>query len=345
MGVDSLRMTLVDVAREAGVSLATVDRVLNGRPGVREPTVTRVKAAIDKLGYRPDPIASRLAHGGSFRFCFILPTGTNTFMTNLGDAVTEAASLIAGQRAFIDIRHTDVFDPEALATALESIDSRYHGVSVVALDHPRVRAAIDDLVARGIAVATLVSDVPTSRRQWYVGIDHTAAGRTAGTLMGRFAGGRSGPVGVIAGSLSLRDHVERQFGFGQIVGDEYPNLRILPTRVGRDDRERTRFAAQAILAEHPDLVGIYNIGAGNQGIADALEEAGRTRDVILIGHDLTVHTRRLLLVGAMDAIINQDPGHQARSAARLLLAHCTGEPIVAAQERIRIDIFLRDNLP
>lgn len=345
MGMDGLRMTLVDVAREAGVSLATVDRVLNGRPGVREPTVTRVKAAIDKLGYRPDPIASRLAHGGSFRFCFILPTGTNTFMTNLGEAVREASSLIAGQRAFIDIHHTDVFDPEALATALEAIDERYHGVSVVALDHPRVRAAIDDLVARGIAVATLVSDVPTSKRQWYVGIDHTAAGRTAGTLMGRFAGGRAGPVGVIAGSLSLRDHVERQFGFAQIVSDEYPHLRILPTRVGRDDRELTRVAAQAILAEHPDLVGLYNIGAGNQGVADALEEAGRTREVILIGHDLTVHTRRLLLLGIMDAIINQDPGHQARSAARLLLAHCTGEPIVAAQERIRIDIFLRDNLP
>lgn len=345
MGIDGLRMTLVDVAREARVSLATVDRVLNGRPGVREPTVGRVKAAIEKLGYRPDPIASRLAHGGSFRFCFILPTGTNTFMTNLGEAVTEAASLVAGQRAFIDIRHIDVFDPEALATALEAIESHYHGVSVVALDHPRVRAAIDDLVARGVAVATLVSDVPTSRRQWYVGIDNSAAGRTAGTLMGRFSGSRAGPVGVIAGSLSLRDHVERQFGFGQIIGDEYPRLRILPIRVGRDDRERTRVAARAILAENPDLVGIYNIGAGNQGIADALEEAGRTRDVVLIGHDLTVHTRRLLLIGVMDAIINQDPGHQARSAARLLLAHCTGEPIVAAQERIRIDIFLRDNLP
>ncbi len=345
MGIDGLRMTLVDVAREAGVSLATVDRVLNGRPGVREPTVSRVKAAIEKLGYRPDPIASRLAQGGSHRFCFILPTGTNAFMANLGDAVAEAAGLIAGRRAFIDIRHIDVFDPEALARALEAIEDHYQGVSLVALDHPRVRAAIDDLVARGVAVATLVSDVPTSRRQWYVGIDNSAAGRTAGTLMGRFSGGRAGAVGVIAGSLSLRDHIERQFGFSQIINDEYPQLRILPTRVGRDDRELTKAAARAILSENPDLVGIYNIGAGNQGIADALEEAGRTREVILIGHDLTAHTRRLLLVGAMDAIINQDPGHQARSAARLLLAHCTGEPIVAAQERIRIDIFLRDNLP
>ena len=46
----------------------------------------------------------------------------------------------------------------------------------------------------------------------------------------------------------------------------------------------------------------------------------------------------------MDAVINQDAGHEARSAARLLLAHCWGEPILEDQERIRIDIFIKDNL-
>ena len=47
----------------------------------------------------------------------------------------------------------------------------------------------------------------------------------------------------------------------------------------------------------------------------------------------------------IDAIINQDAGHEARSAARVLLAHCWGDPILPDQERIDIDIFLRDNLP
>ena len=55
----SERVTLEDVAREAGVSLATVDRVVNRRPGVRERTVARVEAAILKLSYRPDPAAAR----------------------------------------------------------------------------------------------------------------------------------------------------------------------------------------------------------------------------------------------------------------------------------------------
>lgn len=339
------RATLEDVARAAGVSVATVDRVVNRREGVREKTIARVEAAVARLGYRADPAAARLARNQSFRFVFVLPSGANSFMSLLADQVARTAEWLAGQRAFIDVRHVDVFDADALAAALEMVSPSYHGVATIALDHPRVRAAIDDLADRGIPVVTLVSDVPSSRRLHYVGIDNPAAGRTAATLMGRFLRGRKGAVGVIAGSLALRDHAERQFGFHQVLSSEYPDLVALPAVEGRDDSERTRAVTEALLARWPDVVGIYNVGAGNRGIAAALKESGRAGDVVWIAHELTVHTRRLLLHGVIEAIISQDPGHEARSAARVLLAHCWGDSILPDQERIRIDIFLRDNLP
>jgi LacI family transcriptional regulator len=339
------RARLEDVARVAGVSVATVDRVVNRREGVREKTIARVEAAVAKLGYRADPAAARLARNRSFRFVFILPTGANSFMSLLAEQVARTAEWLAGQRAFIDIRHVDVFDADALAGALESVSSGYQGVATVALDHPRVRAAIDDLSERGIPVVTLVSDVPSSRRLHYVGIDNPAAGRTAATLMGRFLGGRKGAVGIVAGSLALRDHAERQFGFHQVLSSEYPDLLALPAVEGRDDSECTRAVTAEQLARRPDLVGIYNVGAGNRGIAAALEESGRAEEIVWIAHELTVHSRRLLLRGVVDAIISQDPAHEARSAGRVLLSICCGEPILPDQERIRIDIFLRDNLP
>jgi LacI family transcriptional regulator len=340
-----VKATLQDVAREAGVSLATVDRVVNRRDGVRGPTAARVEAALAKLGYRPDAAAARLARNLSFRFAFILPTGANTFMTNLGEQVGRTADWLASQRAFIDVLHVDVFDPDALASTLGSLSPAYHGVATIALDHPKVRAAIDDLANRGVPVVTLVSDAPTSRRLHYVGIDNPAAGRTAASLMGRFLRGRRGTIGVIAGSLVLRDHAERQFGFHQILSSEYPDLAPLPAVEGRDDNERTCALTARLLARQRDLIGLYSVGAGNRGIAAALEKSGRARDIIWIAHELTVHTRALLLNGVIDAIINQDPGHEARSAARVLLAHCWGDPVVPDQERINIDIFLRDNLP
>lgn len=339
------RATLEDVARAAGVSLATADRVVNRRDGVREKTIARVEEAVARLGYRADPAATRLARNQSFRFLFVLPTGANSFMSLLAEQVAKTADWLAGQRAFVDVRHVDVFEPEALAAVLEAVLPGYHGVATVALDHPRVRAAIDDLADRGIPVVTLVSDVPSSRRLHYVGIDNPAAGRTAATLMGRFLRGRKGVVGVIAGSLALRDHAERQFGFAQVMSSEYPDLVVLPAIEGRDDSERTRLATIALLERQQDLVGLYNVGAGNRGVAAALRAAGRAGEIVWIAHELTAHSRRFLLHGEIDALIGQDPGHEARSAARVLLAHCWGEPLLTDQERIRIEIFLRDNLP
>jgi LacI family transcriptional regulator len=339
------RATLEDVAREAGVSLATADRVVNQRDGVREQTIARVEWAIAKLGYRANAAATRLARNESYRFAFILPSNANSFMSNLSVQVERASDWLAGQNGYIDVMHVDVFDPNALAAALERLSTAYHGVATVALDHTRVRAAIDDLVARGVHVVTLVSDAPSSRRAHYVGVDNPAAGRTAASLMGRFLGGRKGKVAVIVGSMSLRDHTERHFGFHQVLSGEYPDLVVLPAREGRDDAEQNRALTAVLLREHPDLIGLYNVGAGNEGIAVEIEAAGRARHITWVAHELTADTRRFLLSGLVDAIINQDPGHEARSAARVLLANCLGEPIIPDQERIRIEIFLRDNLP
>jgi LacI family transcriptional regulator len=336
------RATLEDVAREAGVSLATADRVVNQRDGVRAKTVESVRRAIAKLDYRANPAAARLARGQSFRFAFILPSSTNAFMAGLMQQVRRISDWLEPQNAFIDILQRDVFDPEALASGLSGLADHFHGVATVALDHPRVRAAIDDLVARGIPVVTLVSDAPTSRRTHYVGIDNPAAGRTSASLMGRFLGGRSGKVGVILGSMSLRDHVERLYGFQQVLSGEYPGLTLLPVLEERDQSERNQAAVARLLAQHPDLIGLYNVGAGNEGVVAALEAAGRP--LVFIAHELTEATRRGLLSGTVAAVINQDPGHEARSAARVLMAEASGEPILPDQERIRIEIFLRDNM-
>jgi LacI family transcriptional regulator len=340
-----VKATIEDVAVEAGVSVATVDRVLNGRAAVRPPTAERVEKAIRRLNYQPDRLAARLARGREYRFCFILPEGSNAFMATLAEAVQAEALRMEREKVVIDLLHTDVFDAQQLATTLDTIGSNYDGVAVVALDHPRVREALNALAERGVTVVTLVSDVPSSKRIHYVGIDNSAAGRTAATLMGRYLSGREGKVGLIAGSLSLRDHIERQFGFEQVMAHDFPNLTLLPVREGRDDRVKVQGVAEQLLADHKDLIGLYNVGAGSGGIAAALEQAGRARDMVFITHELTEDTRRALIDGTIDIIINQDAGHEVRSAIRVLMSKADKLPIVEQMERIRIDIYLRDNIP
>jgi LacI family transcriptional regulator len=338
-------ITLLDVSREAGVSLATADRVLNGRAGVRSSTAERVRRATEKLGYRANPFAARLARKDGLRLAFVLPVGDNAFMGALAREVERIAAHLAGERTRIDIIRTDVFVPARLAQTLEDVGTDYQAVAVVALDHPLVRDAIDGLIARGISVATLVSDVPASKRLRYIGIDNMAAGRTAGSLLGRFVGPRSGPIGVVVGSAELRDHAERLFGFTQVLLQDHPGLQVLPPEIGQDDDLRSRAAAERILHVHPGLVGLYSVGAGTAGLAQAVQASGRAKSVVVVAHELTTASRALLLDGTIDALIHQDPGHEARSAARILVADLTRAPILPDQERIRIEVFVRDNLP
>ena len=78
-----MRPTVHDIAAEAGVSLATVDRVLNARPGVRQKTVDKVEAAVERLGYERDVTAANLAKKRIYPLVFILPEGPNSFMRGL----------------------------------------------------------------------------------------------------------------------------------------------------------------------------------------------------------------------------------------------------------------------
>ena len=340
------RLTVHDVAREAGVSVATVDRVLNKRPGVRQQTVERVESAVGRLNYQPNRLAARLARSREHQIAFVVPTGNTAFLEQLRSQVQGAARRGAAERISIHIEQSDVFDGETLTRTLQGFDDRFDGVAVVALDHPLVREAVDGLESRGVKVITLVSDLPSSHRRHYVGIDNAAAGRTAASLIGRFVGPRKkGSVGIVMGSLSLRDLVERRYGFEQVLKDEYPKLTLLPIEESRDDFRKVETIATNIIESTPDLVGLYNTGAGNRGMIGALEKSGCAEEVVCVVHELTPYSRQALTTGTVDAVINQNTGHEVRSAVRVLLALIDETEVLEEQESIRIDIFLRDNLP
>lgn len=336
-----MRPTIDDIARAARVSTATVDRVLNERSGVREITRARVIAAARGIGYLPEPDAARSPV--PVELDFVLQSGPNTFMDLLAGHL-EARGLARAAEVLVRVHRVDGFSAEALAACLRDLKGVSDGVGLIAIDHPLVREAIRETVAAGTPVLTLVSDIAHTPRCAYVGIDNRNAGRLAGHLLGRFVPGSSGEVALFAGSLSYRGHEEREMGFRHILAEDFPELRIVELREVRDDLERSYHEARRLLARHPELRGIYNIGAGNRGIARALEESGRASQVVFVGHELTEHTRRFLLSGTMDAAIDQNPFVEAREAVeQLLLAARSapqGEPTL-----IRIHAIFRENIP
>jgi LacI family transcriptional regulator len=336
-----MRPTINDVARAARVSTATVDRVLNGRRGVRGPTRARVMAAARTIGYLPDAEPAPAVE--PVRLDFVLQSGPNTFMDLLAGHLARIAAARAAE-VELCLHRVDGFSPDALAATLRELQRSSHGVGIIALDHPIVREAIRDAAGSGVPVLTMVSDVANVPRVGYVGIDNRAAGRLAGHLLGRFVPGSAGEVALFAGSLRYRGHEEREMGFRHVLADEFPNLRVVELREVRDDLERSYGEARNLLAARPGLRGVYNIGAGNRGIARALEEAGRGGEVVFIGHELTEHTRRFLLAGTMDAVIDQNPRVEAREAVDRLLRAARGEPD-PDPAAIRVHAIFRENMP
>ena len=338
--------TAGDVAAAAGVSLATVDRVLNGRPGVRDATARAVQNAVERLGFRRDLSAANLARGRRYRFRFLLPDlPQNSFMQSVRSEIDAAARRGLDQRTALTVVPYAAFDPLDLARQLGACRGRdIMGVAVVAVDAPEVRDAIARLDADGIAVVTMVSDATPSRRTCFIGPDNVAAGRVAASLLGRFVGGRRGRILTVAGRLTLRDHAERRLGFAQVIDRDFPNLSLLPVAEGLDDWAVTEPMVAEALRNCPDLVGLYSMGAGNRGIVAAIEAAGRSSDIVAIGHELTPFMREALLGGTFDAAINQDPSDEVRRAVQTLKALSDGQEDYRP-DPVRIDIYLKDNLP
>ncbi len=333
-----MRLTIADVARAAGVSPATVDRVLNERAGVHARTRRKVMTAAQGLGYlAPDPGALPAPPP---RLAFIVPGGTNTFLNMLSTALSGLAER-AGADARIEVHRMDSFHPEALAAGLRDLAQHVEGLALIALDHPAVRTAIREAASRGVRVVTLISDIADVPRDAYVGTDNHAAGRLAGHLLGRFLR-RPGPVALFAGSLGYRGHAERANGFRRILAEEFPTLPVVETAEMHDDLDESYRLAARLLRQSPDLAGIYNIGAGNRGIVRALEEAGRARDVVFIAHELTEHTRRYLLAGTLHAVIDQGPVQQAELAVATLLRIVRGEP--PRNTLVRAQAIFRENM-
>lgn len=313
--------TLHDVARAAGVSYSTADRVLNGRGGVAEKSVQRVRQAIEDLGYRRDMTAANLSRRRSYRFVACVPQGDHGFFSAIRRAFLAEAEARAGQRIAIDL--CDGSD------ALTGCDC----VVVAGAGQERIAA----LTAGDVPVVTLVSDMPGPRRA-YIGIDNLVAGRTAGRLHRIAHRGRPARILPVLGSAALRDHRDRLAGIAEVMGMDS----LLPPVEVEDSPDRMHALLGRALRDDPGITGIYSIGAGNRGLIPLMRDMGNRRPFVVL-HELTPQARAALQDDLIDVVIDQKPAEEVACALDVMKAIADGETPVPAT--ITPAIFFKDNLP
>lgn len=339
------RPILKDIAVRAGVSPATVDRVINKRPGVRAVTARRVLQAAGELDYLSDESLREYMRPEPMRIIFLLPSGTNPYLHLLGETIKTINALPAHDNLRIQSVFTNSFDPVSLAQALRDYGDKADGIAFMAIDHPRVREAASALQSRGKHVVTIISDIASPCRSTYVGLDNRAIGRTAAHLLGRLAERQSGAVALIAGSRTYRAHEEREMGFLGLMDQSFPELDVVGVREGHDNREENYRHTLKLLGDYPDLVGIYNVGGSSDGIARALREQHRDQDTVFIGHGITPDTRTLLVDDTMDVVITQNPQVLIRNALQIFMNLRSGNSAESGVLPLTMEVIVRENLP
>lgn len=340
-----MRPTTRDLAEAAGVSLATVDRVLNGRPGVRKKTVDAVNNAIQRIGFERNRVAATLARKRGYRFGFVLPKVGDEFLDEIMERIREINR--AGRAEMISVKtlRIDEQNPHKTAAFLARLSAKdLDGVAIMAPETPQIRDAIRRMRERGILTVPFISNQQNDGYDIFVGIDNLAAGATAGRLMGRFCRAKSGVVAVVTDTVQARDSLERRLGFDNVINGNFPNLKVLPTLETYADPDRTQRVINTIMTNQPDLAGIYIMGSEARVPIEVMSQCATNKELVTIAHERTPSTVAALKEQKLDALVAQNPGHLVRSAVRILRAQCEGRSTLASQEKTRIEILIADNL-
>jgi len=337
--------TLHDVARLAGVSYAAADRVLNRRGNVAEKSIRKIEGAVAQLGYVRNVAAANLSRNRTYRFCFIMPRSNNRFFEKMHDQLDKAQAHLKPACVATEVIEIDAFDLTSLKQAIQSItDIPYDGVAIVGLHNDALKEPLQTLREKNIHVISLVSDLPEDCRDFYIGINNQKAGRSAARLVGLAHGGSKGQIVVLAGSMDALDHYDRLHGFQNVLNQDFKNISVAKVIETSDDPFKARSLLTDFLNQHPDITGVYNVGAGNEGVIDALRTFKRSNLFISCTHELDHVTQNALKEGVIDVTIDQNPAIELNRALSLLQALANDLPPPPVPELVPA-IHVRDNLP
>ncbi|MFG6667625.1 substrate-binding domain-containing protein [Halomonas sp. HNIBRBA4712] len=200
------------------------------------------------------------------------------------------------------IEYCDTLDPVQVSEALSRLAQKADAIAIVATDHPEVAQTIARLKQRGVPVFALLSELPAGGQSAaFIGQDARKVGRTAGWAMRHMTD--PGPVGIISGSHRYVCQELYEIGFRGYFREKAPDFRVLEPVFSHEDPAVAARATRALLAEEPQLRGLYVAGGGIEGSVATLRELGR-QDLFVISHDLTATTRGALIDGTIDMLIS-----------------------------------------
>jgi LacI family transcriptional regulator len=336
------RPTIKDLAQAAGLSIATVNRVLAGAENVRQPTREIVAQAAERIGfYGLGAIQSRIAaHRPKLRFGVLLLQPHRAFYQSVARALRAAAQDVTEAEIDLRIEFLEDLSPQNTADRALAMAQDCQAISVTTAVHPVVTEALESIEARGIPVFTLISQLAATGRFAYVGLDNWKVGRTAAWAFHQMCQG-PGKIGILVGNPRYRNQEMNEAGFRSYFRECAADFTLLEPRPTFESSAVAQEMTEVLLAEHPDLRGLFVSGGGISGAVAALRTS--RRQVVTVAYDLMDVTRAALLDGTITLVI----AHRYEALARGLLQGMTGAALKTPGNWTAIlpfDLYTRENV-
>ncbi|MDE2445036.1 MAG: LacI family DNA-binding transcriptional regulator [Alphaproteobacteria bacterium] len=309
-----MAITLKDIAKMAGVGTATVERVINGRGGVRPQLAAKVLDAARRLQYRKTLPS---LHRGIMRIEVLMLRPELSFIARMSHSFERLAASLDPSIAVHRTILSEV-TPQEIAARISDPRFRRAALIVAVPDHPAVREALRAEQDKGVVIIQLISPVEALQTD-YVGIDNQAAGRMAGLLMTGMQRS-AGSVVALFHSQAYAVHRARIQGFSHFMAKpEAAHLNFSLAAFTYDNDQEAAKIVSSLIRSTPDLVGVYSTGGDYGPLCEMLRRTPQETPLCLIGHELTAQNAAAIRDGTITAIIDQTPEAQARRSLDLAL--------------------------
>ncbi|MER8615021.1 LacI family DNA-binding transcriptional regulator [Mesorhizobium sp. M1216] len=300
------RPTIRDLAIAAGVSTATVNRILNGTVSVRPKTIQRVQSAAAEIGfYGIGAIDNRARQlSPQYRLGFLLQQSTRDLYQLFGKKIVAACRDRRDEVIEPVIDFVDLLTPETISSRLVALGESCDAVAVVAADHPIIGQAIRSLKEIGKPVISYITDQSAPERAAYVGTDNWKLGRTAAFLITQTTHG-PGRIAVFIGNHRYQCQDVADASFRSYLREHAPRLTVEESRPTHEESSEAYRMVAELLKATDDLVGILIVGGGITGVLRALREATleKRSGIKLVCRDIGPETRKGLSEGLITAAL------------------------------------------
>ncbi|RRW40400.1 LacI family DNA-binding transcriptional regulator [Pseudomonas luteola] len=342
------RPTIACIAKQAHLSVATVDRVLNARAPVSPETAQRVFEAAEAIGYYAAHLfGERIKKNKpNYHLGFLLLGTSQEFYQNLSEAITEEARNCSKATVTCHIDYIFNRSPLLIASQINQLAEQCHGMALVCFDHPLISQAVEHARQKGVHVVSLLSDISSQMTLPYVGLDNWEVGRTAGWLIAQGSSSKQGSVGMLLGGHRFLGHEARKAGLKSFFQEKAPGFQVLEPIINMDNEAVTEEATLELLSRHPDLRGIYVAGGGNDGVLSALALTPEPPPLCIILNESTRLSRQALRQELISLVIDSQPALLAKAVVDLLVELPTSQQSLSSshQALIPLQILTPENV-